>query len=91
MGLPAENEEGYKASSPLFKAGNLGKTKLMIMHNLEDDNVHFQNSMQMADALELAGQQFSMVIYPQKTHHVAGPAYKQLLDQIASFFEENLK
>ena len=91
MGLPAENEDGYKITSPTLHAGNLGNTKLLIMHNVEDDNVHFQNSVQMADALERAGQQFSMVIYPQKTHHVAGPAYKQLLDQITTFFGENLK
>jgi dipeptidyl-peptidase 4 len=91
MGLPADNEEGYKTSATTPKAGNLGATKLLILHNVEDDNVHFQNSVQIADALEQAGQQFSMVIYPQKTHHVAGPAYKQLLDQITTFFEENLR
>ncbi|HYA18024.1 MAG TPA: S9 family peptidase [Bryobacteraceae bacterium] len=91
MGLPAENEDGYKTSSPLSKAASLGKTKLLILHNIEDDNVLFQNSLQMADALEQAGQQFSMVVYPQKTHHVSGPAYKQLLDQITTFFEDSLK
>jgi hypothetical protein len=30
-------------------------------------------------------------VYPQKTHHVAGPEYKQLLDEVTGFFEENLK
>jgi dipeptidyl-peptidase-4 len=45
----------------------------------------------MAAALEKAGKQFSMLVYPQKTHHVSGPEYKQLLEEITSFFEQNLK
>ena len=37
-----------------------------MIHNVEDDNVHFQNTLQMADALEKAGKQFFMLVYPQK-------------------------
>jgi dipeptidyl-peptidase-4 len=91
MGLPENDEEGYRASAPALNAAGMSGTKLLIVHNVEDDNVHFQNSLQMADALEKAGKQFFMVVYPQKTHHVAGPAYKQLLETITAFFEENLK
>lgn len=91
MGLPDEDEEGYKVSSPALKAGGMGATKLLMIHNVEDDNVHFQNSMQMADALERAGKQFFMLVYPQKSHHVSGPANRQLLEETTAFFEENLK
>jgi len=45
----------------------------------------------MAQALEKAGKQFFMVVYPQKTHSVSGPEYKQLLEEETAFFEENLK
>ena len=38
----------------------------MIVHNFEDDNVLFQNTMQMVNALELAGKQFEFMLYPQK-------------------------
>ena len=62
-----------------------------MIHNVEDDNVHFQNSVQMAEALEKAGKQFFMLVYPQKTHGVTGPEYKQLLEEKTAFFEENLK
>jgi dipeptidyl-peptidase 4 len=61
------------------------------VHNIEDDNVHFQNSLQMADALEHAAKQFRMVIYPQKSHGVVGPYARSLVDTRLSFFEENLK
>jgi dipeptidyl-peptidase-4 len=91
MGLPEENEEGYRVSAPALNAAAMNGTKLLILHNLEDDNVHFQNSLQMADALEKAGKQFSMVVYPQRSHHVSGPAYKQLLETTTAFFEENLR
>ncbi len=91
MGLPEENPEAYKTTSPQTKAANLEGTRLLIIHNMEDDNVHFQNTVQMANALENADKQFYMLIYSQKTHGVTGPARKQLLDETTAFFEENLK
>src|SRR5262249_11119295 len=71
MGLPSENPEAYSASSAITYADKL-KAKLLILHNMEDDNVLFQNTMQIASALEKAGKLFDMVIYPQKTHGVGG-------------------
>jgi len=91
MGLPEDNEEGYKRSAPVLSAAGLEGTKLLMIHNVEDDNVHFQNSIQMAEALEKAGKQFFMLVYPQKTHNVTGPEYKQLLEAETNFFLENLK
>ena len=90
MGLPAENEQGYRSSSLIGKAGAL-TAKLLIVHNFSDDNVHFQNSVQIADALERAGKQFEMRVYTQKTHAVSGPAYKQMLEGLTEYFEKNLK
>ncbi len=91
MGLPEENAEAYRKSSPQTAAGNMEGTKLLMLHNAEDDNVHFDNSVQMADALERAGKQFSMVVYPQRSHGVTGAARRQLLEETTAFFEENLK
>ncbi len=91
MGLPDANPEGYRTSSPLESASGLEGTKLLIIHNFEDDNVHFQNTLQMADALERAGKKFSMLVYPQKAHGVTGPVQRQLLESTTSFFEENLR
>ncbi len=90
LGLPSENAEGYRASSPLEYAANL-KAKLLIVHNIEDDNVLFQNTLQMAEALERSGKLFDMVIYPQKSHGVNGPYRRQLLEKTTDFFEKNLK
>ena len=54
MGLPKDNPDGYQNTALPPHAKNL-KGKLMIAHNLEDDNVLFQNTVQMVDALERAG------------------------------------
>jgi dipeptidyl-peptidase-4 len=90
LGLPSENPEGYRASSPVDYAAKL-KAKLLMVHNIEDDNVLFQNTVQMSDALEQAGKLFDMVIYTGKSHGVTGPARKQLLETLADFFDKNLK
>jgi dipeptidyl-peptidase-4 len=90
LGLPAENVEGYRASSPVDYAAKL-KSKLLIVHNYEDDNVLFQNTVQMADALEHAGKLFDMVIYAGKSHGVTGSGRRQLLETLTDFFEKNLK
>ena len=90
MGLPSENAEGYRASSPVDYAANL-KSKLLIVHNIEDDNVLFQNTVQMTDALEQAGKLFGMALYTGKSHGVTGPVRKQLLETLTDFFEKNLK
>ena len=92
MGLPDEDPEAYKSTSPQTKAANFEGTRLLMVHNMEDDNVHFQNTVQMANAFENAGKQFYMLVYSQKTHGVTGrEARKQLLEETTSFFEENLK
>jgi dipeptidyl-peptidase-4 len=90
LGLPSENLEGYRASSPLDYAAKL-KAKLLIVHNIEDDNVLFQNTVQMTDALEQAGKLFDTAIYTGKSHGVTGPARRQLLETLTDFFEKNLK
>jgi dipeptidyl-peptidase-4 len=90
MGLPAENAAAYERASALSKAADLGG-RLLLVHNLEDDNVHFQNTVQMANALEKAGKQFQMLVYPQKSHGVTGPVRKQMLQAMMEFFDKSLK
>ncbi|MDQ2843887.1 MAG: S9 family peptidase, partial [Acidobacteriota bacterium] len=90
MGLPDENTHGYDASSNAKNATKL-QGKLLIVHNIEDDNVLFQNTIQMANALEHADKQFFMQIYPQKTHGVSGPLQKSLYEEMTAFFDQNLK
>jgi dipeptidyl-peptidase 4 len=90
MGLPGENADGYRDTALPPKAKNL-KGRLMVVHNIEDDNVLFQNSLQLINALQLAGKQFDFMLYPQKSHGVTGPAARQMNEMMIDFFDRNLK
>jgi dipeptidyl-peptidase 4 len=90
MGLPSENPEGFRLSSPVNSAGALNG-ELLLIHNFEDDNVLFANALQMMNALEEAGKHFQTVVYPQKAHGVAGKARQHQLEQQTLFFNEALK
>jgi dipeptidyl-peptidase-4 len=90
MGLPAENAAAYERASALTKASDLGG-KLLLVHNLEDDNVHYQNTVQMIDALQEADKPFDLMVYPQKAHGVSGPVRKHLYRTLTEFFEKNVK
>jgi dipeptidyl-peptidase 4 len=90
MGLPQDNPEGYKGTNLPLKAANL-KGPFMLVHNINDDNVLFQNTLQLVDALERADRHFELMIYPQKGHGVTGPVRKQMLEAMTAFFERELR
>jgi dipeptidyl-peptidase-4 len=90
MGLPQENEEGYRLSSLVHHAANL-KGKLLLVHNMQDDNVLFGNALQMMNALQQANKPFETLIYPQKSHGVMGKARTHMNHRMTEFFEKNLK
>ena len=69
MGLPQGNEDGYEASSVVKSAPNL-KGELLLIHGSIDDNVHLSNSMQLALALQKAGKQFHLMVYPENRHAI---------------------
>lgn len=90
LGLPEENEEGYRESSPVHFAANL-KGRLLLIHNIEDDNVLFANALQMMNALQLAGKSFQTLLYPQKSHGLTGRASQHRWQEQTRFFEEALR
>jgi dipeptidyl-peptidase-4 len=90
MGAPEDNADAYARTSLPRHARNL-TGRLMIAHNIEDDNVLFQNSLQMISALEAAGKRFELSLYTQKTHGVFGADARQMEATMLDFFERNLK
>jgi dipeptidyl-peptidase-4 len=90
MGLPQENAAGYDKGSPLTYAKNL-RGRLLIVHGSGDDNVHYQNTEKMADALIAANRPFSLMVYPNRTHSITGGTTRQhLFTLLTKFVEENL-
>ena len=62
----------------------------MLVHNFQDDNVLFQNTQQMMEALQRAGKQFESMFYPLKSHGVTGAFRKHLLETTTGFFDRTL-
>ena len=90
MGLPRDNEDGYHNSSPVNFAADLHGS-LLEVHGTSDDNVHMQNTIQMVNSFINAGKQFQLMLYPRKTHGIAGPAARtHLFHLIEDHFEKDL-
>jgi dipeptidyl-peptidase-4 len=70
MGLLAENKDGYKNNSPVTLVDNL-KGKMLLVHSGADDNVHFQNSMQLLTEFIEKGKDIDLRIFPKGGHGVA--------------------
>lgn len=90
MGLPSENEEAYRKSSPRFAAANL-HGDLLLLHGTMDDNVHVQNTIQFAYELQKAGKRFEMMLYPKSRHGVTDPKLlKHMRMTMLDFIERQL-
>lgn len=68
--LPQYNAAGYDDHAPLRLARLLddGRTRLLLIHGMADDNVHFRHTAEMARALNRAGKQYDMMVYPDQNH-----------------------
>jgi len=89
-GLPQDNAAGYDKGSPLTYAKNL-RGKLLMVHGTGDDNVHFQNTQAMINALVEANRQFSVMVYPNRNHGIYGGNTRQhLYTLLTNFVEQNL-
>jgi dipeptidyl-peptidase-4 len=89
-GLPQDNPQGYDAGSPLTYAERL-RGNLLIVHGSGDDNVHYQNTEAMVNALVEAGRPFDLMVYPNRDHSIASDgATPHLRALLARYVEERL-
>ncbi len=85
-----ENPNGYRNNSPVYFADRL-KGNYMIVHGASDDNVHFQHTMEMVNALISANKQFDAHFYPNKNHGIyGGNARLHLYTAMTNFLQEKL-
>lgn len=71
MRTPDENPDGYDNNSPINHVDKL-KGKYLLIHGTADDNVHFQNAVEMAASLIKNNKQFDTMFYPDKNHGIYG-------------------
>lgn len=75
MDRPQDNEAGYRNTRLMEKIHKYKGDKtnyVKITHGTSDDNVHMQNTMQLIEALQKAGKQFDLMIYPGEYHGYRG-------------------
>ncbi len=90
LGLPSQNQEGYRLSNVLTYVNDL-RRPLLLIHGLTDDNVYAQHSMQLSEALFKAGKTFNFLPL-LGTHMVSDPLLRlRRQTRIVEFFEANLK
>jgi dipeptidyl-peptidase-4 len=81
MKIPRNNPDGYRDTAPRFAAGSLHGT-LLLIHGGVDDNVHKQNSDQLAYELQRLGKPFEMMVYPRQRHGFTDPRLNRHLRQL---------
>ena len=90
MRTPQENAAGYDDNSPINHVDKL-KGKYLLVHGSADDNVHYQNTMEMTTALVNANKDFDMFVYPNKNHGIYGGYTRlHLFRKMTNFIKENL-
>ncbi len=90
MRTPQENPEGYDSNSPINFTDKL-KGKYLLIHGSGDDNVHYQNTMEMVSAMVASNKQFDLFIYPNKNHGIyGGNTRNHLYNMMLNFTLKNL-
>jgi dipeptidyl-peptidase-4 len=90
-GLPQDHPDEYKQSSPITFAGQL-KGQLLIVHGTGDDNVHYQGTEALINALVAANKPFTMMAYPNRSHGIyeGKGTTRHLFELLTRFLNENL-
>lgn len=85
-----ENEDGYRNNSPVYFADRL-KGDYLLVHGMGDDNVHFQHTAEMANALIAANKQFETYFYPNRNHGIYGGNTRlHLYTKMTGFLKESI-
>ncbi|MDX1904234.1 MAG: S9 family peptidase [Thermonemataceae bacterium] len=91
LGLPQNNAQGYDANSPISHVNKL-QGKYLLVHGTGDDNVHFQNAVELQNALIRAGKQFESFYYPNRNHGIYGGNTRlHLYEMMTNFLKRNVK
>ncbi len=91
LNTPAENPEAHRRSSPIYFSSGL-KNHLLIIHGMVDNNVLFQDAVQLAEKLIQEGKDFGQAYYPQESHgFVRDETWIDACRRTAEWFDRYLK
>ncbi len=90
MGTPADNPDGYREGSALEFADRLGG-RLLLVHGMLDENVHFRHTARFVDALIKANKPYEILLYPSERHMPRGERDRRNMEErIVEFFKASL-
>jgi dipeptidyl-peptidase 4 len=91
MGLPGDNEEGYREGSPITHAHKL-QGRLLLVYGTGDDNCHYQNCEVMINELVKHDKRFSLMSYPNRSHSIkeGENTQRHLYGTLTNYLAENL-
>jgi dipeptidyl-peptidase 4 len=90
MGTLETNPNGFDINSPTSYT-DLFKGEMLLVHGTGDDNVHWQNSAELINALVKSNKQFDLMIYPNRNHGIYGGTTRlNLYTKMTNFLLENL-
>ncbi|XP_074000010.1 dipeptidyl peptidase 9 [Rhodnius prolixus] len=93
MDLPSNNPQGYKAGSILTYVNQFPdeENRLLIVHGLIDDNVHFSHTSSLINQLIKKGKPYQLQVYPGERHSLRSlDASKHYETMLLSFLQKNL-
>ncbi len=92
LNVPQKDAESYRKSSPIYFAEGL-KGALLICHGMVDTNVHFQDSVRLAQRLiELRKENWELAVYPVENHgFTEETSWADEYKRILKLFDEQLK
>jgi len=90
MRTPQENGKNYDDNSPINHVEKI-KGNYLIIHGTADDNVHFQNTVEMLDAMIKKNVNYDSEFYPNKNHGISGGKTRfHLYNKMLNFWLEKL-
>jgi dipeptidyl-peptidase-4 len=90
MSTPQNNPQGYRSASPITYVDQL-QGKLLLVHGMIDENVHFRHTARMMQALIDAGKPFETLIYPNERHSPRSERDRAHMEaRVLEFFQKNL-
>lgn len=93
MDLPQDNQEGYANGSVISHVNKFPdeENRLLIIHGMMDENVHFYHTSQLINALIKAGKPYQLQIYPDERHSLRNlDANKHYETTFLSFLQNHL-
>ncbi|MGB1295429.1 MAG: S9 family peptidase, partial [Flavobacteriales bacterium] len=93
MRTPQENPSGYDNNSPISHVAKL-KGNFLLVHGTADDNVHYQNAIELVSGLISENKDFDSEMYPDKNHGIyggnKGNTRLHLYNKMTKFINEKL-